>query len=162
MRRQLSSHFCPGKVPPCTYCSICVISFLPRHPAGIYPLECLFHRYVGAPWVLGHSTFLVSDVPWQLEYCQQHTQLTLDPSNSRRWYISHIKLQSLRVNAKNSGWASWECSISIIEVFFRTFICDSLEIMRLTSSSSPFICICLLTASCIVLSTWICSSYVVI
>src|SRR5260221_14148977 len=48
MRRQLSSHFCPGKVPPCTYCSIHVISFLPRHPAGIYPLECPFHRYVRA------------------------------------------------------------------------------------------------------------------
>src|SRR5258706_14241128 len=48
MRRQLSSHFCPGKVPLCTYCSVHVISFLPRHPAGTYPLECLFHRYVGA------------------------------------------------------------------------------------------------------------------
>src|SRR5258705_1801216 len=24
-------------------------SFLPRHPAGSYPLECPFHRYVGAP-----------------------------------------------------------------------------------------------------------------
>src|SRR5258708_7565152 len=48
MGRQLSSHFCPGKVPLCTYCSIHVISFLPRHPAGIYPLECPFHRYIGA------------------------------------------------------------------------------------------------------------------
>src|SRR5258708_34028380 len=46
MRRQLSSHFCSGKVPPCTYCSLHVISFLPRHPAGIYPLECPFCRYI--------------------------------------------------------------------------------------------------------------------
>src|SRR5258708_6655400 len=52
MRRQLSSHFCPGKVPPCTYCSVHVISFLPRHPAGTYPLECPFHRYIRAPQVL--------------------------------------------------------------------------------------------------------------
>src|SRR5260370_23044694 len=42
MRRQLSSHFCQGKVPLCMYCSVHIISFLPRHPAGIYPLECLF------------------------------------------------------------------------------------------------------------------------
>src|SRR5260221_5235474 len=53
MRRQVSSHFCPGKVPLCTYCSVHVISFLPRHPAGTYPLECPFHRYIGAPQVLG-------------------------------------------------------------------------------------------------------------
>ncbi len=66
MRRQLSSHFCPGKVHPCTYCSVHVISFLPRHPAGTYPLECLFHRYVGAPWVLGHSMSPVSDAPWHV------------------------------------------------------------------------------------------------
>src|SRR5258705_5627367 len=38
-------------------------SFLLRHPAGIYPLECPFHRYVGALQVLGHSTFPVSDMP---------------------------------------------------------------------------------------------------
>src|SRR5258708_3792729 len=63
MRRQLSSHFCPGKVPPCTYCSVHAISFLPRHPAGIYPLECPFCRYIGAPQVLGHSMFPVSDAP---------------------------------------------------------------------------------------------------
>ena len=66
MRRQLSSHFCPGKVPLCAYCSVHVISFLPRHPAGIYPLECPFCRYIGALWVLGHSTFPVSDVPWHM------------------------------------------------------------------------------------------------
>src|SRR5260221_226438 len=53
MRRQLSSHFCPGKVPPCTYCSIHVISFLPRHPAEIYPLDCPSCRYVGALRVPG-------------------------------------------------------------------------------------------------------------
>ena len=65
MRRQLSSHFCPGKVPLCTHCSVHVISFLPRHPAGIYPLECPFCRYIRAPWVLGHSMSPVSDMPWQ-------------------------------------------------------------------------------------------------
>ncbi len=65
MRRQLSSHFCSGKVPPCTYPSLHAITFLLRHPAGIYPLECPFHRYVRALWVLRHSTFLVPDAPWQ-------------------------------------------------------------------------------------------------
>src|SRR5260221_14741552 len=33
----------------CIYCSVHVISFLLRHPAGIYPLECPFCRYIGAP-----------------------------------------------------------------------------------------------------------------
>src|SRR5260221_12552095 len=38
-------------------------SFLPRHPAGTYPLECPFHRYIGALQVLGCSMSPVSDVP---------------------------------------------------------------------------------------------------
>ncbi len=36
-----------------------VISFLPRHPAGTYPLECLFHRYVRAPQVLQCRSVIV-------------------------------------------------------------------------------------------------------
>jgi len=68
MRGRLSSHFCPGKVPLCTYPSLHTITFLPRHPAGIYPLECPFHRYVRALWVLGCSTFPVSDAPWHYSW----------------------------------------------------------------------------------------------
>ncbi len=71
MRRQLSAHFCSGKVPLCTYCSAHVIKFLLRHPAGIYPLECPFCRYVRAPWVLGHSMFLVSDAPWHTSWVNE-------------------------------------------------------------------------------------------
>src|SRR5258708_18486982 len=51
------------KSPPCTYPSLHAITILLRHPAGIYPLECLFCRYIRALQVLGCSMFLVSDMP---------------------------------------------------------------------------------------------------
>src|SRR5258708_22185354 len=52
-----------GKVPLCTYCSVCISHFLlkafSRHPS----LECPFRRSVRVLCALGCDTFPVSDAP---------------------------------------------------------------------------------------------------
>jgi len=106
MRRQVSSHFCPGKVPLCTYCSVHVISFLPRHPAGIYPLECPFCRYVGALQVLGCSTFPVSDAPWHTYFLMNKWSLAwilFGQSNSNYTSVNHVFLYFLSCGG-GPGW----------------------------------------------------------
>ena len=111
MRRQLSSHFCPGKVPLCTYCSVHVISFLPRHPAGIYPLECPFCRYCWMSMVHnGHK--------W---YCQLMYNISFYLFLFRYMSIGdYAKLNMYKVKWKFESTPSVLCSKT--EVRFTNFL----------------------------------------
>ena len=102
MRRQLSSHFCSGKVPPHVHTLVYTITFLLRHPAGIYPLECPFCRYVRALWVLGHSMFLVSDAPWHKWHKCAFSSLPMNASWVKS--IVHVLFMPMHLSSVICVW----------------------------------------------------------
>ena len=69
MRRQLSSHFYSGKVPPCIYFDLYIITLLLRHSAGTrspWVTPCRYVRALQVPRCHVHSwSWMCPDSIWE-------------------------------------------------------------------------------------------------